>query len=86
MSEQKSVFRGTLEDIERTELEKPIEGAKDGTCSYYVTPFSSASKEAEEAGDNGKAAVYKFMGTICSFQLGEGDPSKPFTPMWTMDG
>ncbi len=86
MSEQESVFKGTLEDIERTDLEKPIAGAKDGTCSYYVTPFSSASKEAEEGGDGGKAAVYKFMGTICSFQLGEGDPSKPFTPMWTMDG
>jgi len=86
MSAPKPVFRGTLEDIERTDIEKPIAEAKDATCCYYTTPFSNASKEAEEGGDAGMAAVYRFIGTICSFQLGEGDPLKPYTPMWIMDG
>jgi len=86
MSETENVFKGAFTDVEGVALEEPISDAKDATCSHYVTPYSNAAKAAKEAGDGAREAVYRFLGTICSFQLGEGDPSKPFTPMWIMDG
>lgn len=86
MSEQEPVYKGSLADIDVVDLESPLGDVGGRMCTYYCSAYWRDAAAAREAGDEQKSAVFQFIGAVTSFYLNEGDPNKPHTPMWQMEG
>lgn len=86
MSEKESVFKGAIADFDVVDLEAPLADVGGRICAYYCSAYWRDAATAKEAGDSQKNAVFQFIGTVTSFHPNEGDPNKPYTPMWEMEG
>ena len=70
-----------LTDILAAAPEGPISNERSVDCSVLWRHYSTARDAAESAGDGEKAAIYNFLGGVCSMGLQAGEPLKPFTPL-----
>ena len=86
MSEQEPVYKGDVSDFDAVDIEAPLYDAGGKICDYYCSAYWREAAKEREGGNEQKAAVYQFIGTVTSFYLSEGDPTKPYTPMWQMQG
>lgn len=86
MPEQEPVYKGDLADFDAVDLEAPLEDVGGKVCDYYCSAYWRDAAKEREGGNEQKAAVYQFVGTVTSFFLSEGDPTKPYTPMWQVQG
>jgi cytidylate kinase len=86
MSDKETVYKGELDDFDVVDLESPLVGARGEVCDYYCSAYGRDAGKAREDGDNQKADVFQFLGVLTSFHLNQGDPSRPYTPMWQMEG
>jgi hypothetical protein len=86
MSEQKQVYKGDLADFDTVDLEAPLKNVESKVCDHYCWAYWGDAEKERERGNEQKAAVYRFIGTVASFYLSEGDPTKPYMPVLQMPG
>lgn len=63
--------------------EDPIKDDLEIDCSALSKSFSTASKDAETAGNLKKSEIYKVLGWICDFHFKPQDKAEPYGPMFT---
>ncbi|MCH8539796.1 MAG: DUF4209 domain-containing protein [Opitutales bacterium] len=83
MEAQKPIYTGTLEDLDRLEIDSHIAEARSHICGYYLEGFLMARKAAEEANDQSMSSAFQLLYELVSFSPDFNDPAAPYRPRWS---
>lgn len=83
MEEPKPIYTGTLEDLDRLDIDTHITEARSQICGYYADGFLKAGKAAEEANDEAMSTAFQLLYQLVAFSPDYSDPTAPYRSRWS---